>query len=130
MLINAINELERGTPSPPTVAFINSLSRPLSEDMDKHSVYLFARNIDVDLFNHDKVQGLPGQMFVFRSEFRIENWMFSYVFVIIRYFRVKAVFKLEVRLAYRSNQTTGIYTSGLSAFINRLRLSLLSWILK
>ena len=26
----------------------------------------------------------------------------------IRYFRVKAVFKLEVRLVYRSNQTTGI----------------------
>lgn len=68
MLINAINELERGTPLPPTVAFINSLSRPLSEDMEKNSVYLFARNIDVDLFNHDKVQGLPGQMSVFRSE--------------------------------------------------------------
>jgi hypothetical protein len=68
MLINAINELERGTPSPPTVAFINSLSRPLSEDMENNSVYLFARNIDVDLFNNDKVQGLPGHMFVFRSE--------------------------------------------------------------
>ena len=68
MLINAINELERGTPSPPTVAFINSLSRPLSEDMEHNSVYLFARNIDVDLLNHDKEPGLPGHMFVFRSE--------------------------------------------------------------
>jgi len=33
ILINAINELERGTPSPTTIVFMNSVTRPLSDEM-------------------------------------------------------------------------------------------------
>jgi ATP-dependent DNA helicase PIF1 len=67
ILINAINELERGTPSPTTIAFMNSVTRPLSDEMKKISVHRFARNIDCDLSNYNKVQDLSGELHVFPS---------------------------------------------------------------
>jgi hypothetical protein len=32
------------------------------------AIHLFARNADVDLFNHDKIQKIPFQLYVFQSE--------------------------------------------------------------
>ena len=54
-LITAVNELERGVLSAQSIAFVYSLSCPLTQDMMENSVYLFARNLDVDLFNYEKV---------------------------------------------------------------------------
>ena len=48
-LIKCINELEYGNPSDESVAFLKSLDRPLSNELD--CTHLFARNLDVDLFN-------------------------------------------------------------------------------
>lgn len=67
-LITAVNELERGVLSAQSIAFVYSLSCPLTQDMMENSVYLFARNLDVDLFNYEKVQGIKGQLYVFTSE--------------------------------------------------------------
>lgn len=45
-----------------------SLSRPLQDDILNEAIHLFARNADVDLFNHDKIQKIPSQLHVFQSE--------------------------------------------------------------
>lgn len=64
-LIKCVNELEIGNPSEVTVAFLNSLDRPLENE--ESSVHLFARNLDVDVFNYKKLQQIPGDMTVYNS---------------------------------------------------------------
>lgn len=59
-LIKCVNELEIGTPWDETVAFLNSLDRPLENEDD--CVHLFARNFDVDMFNYTKLQQIPGEL--------------------------------------------------------------------
>ena len=70
MLVNAVNELARGLPSETTIQFIKSLSRPLQDDILNEAIHLFARNADVDLFNYDKIQKIPSQLYIymFQSE--------------------------------------------------------------
>ncbi|XP_033756127.1 ATP-dependent DNA helicase RRM3-like [Pecten maximus] len=59
-LIQCINELVIGHPSDDTVAFLKSLDRPLANEMD--CIQLFARNLDVDLFNFEKLNQLDGEL--------------------------------------------------------------------
>ena len=68
MLVTAVSELERGRLTPDSIAFLNSLTRPLPDHLLEKAFHLFARNIDVDLFNFDKIQKLPTQLYVFTSE--------------------------------------------------------------
>lgn len=67
-LILAVNELELGQPSSNTVAFLNSLSRPITPERTQSAVYLFARDIDVMLFNHNKLKSVVGDLHAFKSE--------------------------------------------------------------
>lgn len=67
-LILAVNEMELGQPSSTTIAFLNSLSRPLTPERNQSAVYLFARNIDVMLFNHNKLKSVVGDLQTFKSE--------------------------------------------------------------
>lgn len=67
-LITAVNELERGELNPHTIAFMNSLNRPLSPHQMEKASYLFARNIDVQIFNHNRIMNEPGQLHIFTSE--------------------------------------------------------------
>lgn len=64
-LITCINELEVGDPSDDSVAFLHSLNRPLQDEGS--SVQLFARNIDVDMFNYNKLNQLQGELKVYHS---------------------------------------------------------------
>ena len=59
-LIKCINALEKGNVSDEDVAFINSLSRSLENE--ENCVYLFSRNIDVDLHNYTKIQTIAGEL--------------------------------------------------------------------
>jgi ATP-dependent DNA helicase PIF1 len=59
-LITCINELETGNLSDTSVAFLYSLSRPIRNQDE--AVQLFARNFDVDVFNHKKVQHMSGEL--------------------------------------------------------------------
>lgn len=52
-LITAVNELEKGCVSDETVNFLRSLSRPLQSET---CLKLFARNLDVDIFNYERLQ--------------------------------------------------------------------------
>ncbi|CAG2254811.1 unnamed protein product [Mytilus edulis] len=56
LLVTSVNELECGTISENTVAFFNSLHRPLQDEHLGKAVHLFARNVDVDLFNYERIQ--------------------------------------------------------------------------
>ena len=59
-LAEAVNELEKGTPSQQTINFVLSLSRPIAGTFQEKKVTLFARNLDVDLYNYNKHQSLEG----------------------------------------------------------------------
>ncbi|WP_143556154.1 hypothetical protein, partial [Solemya velum gill symbiont] len=64
-LINCINELEKGEISNESLELINSLSRPMNEE--DSCVQLFARNVDVDLFNYNKLLNLTGELKVYKA---------------------------------------------------------------
>ncbi|XP_061167824.1 uncharacterized protein LOC133176769 [Saccostrea echinata] len=64
-LIKCINELEIGDPSDESVAFLKSLDRPLPSE--EECIHLFARNYDVDIFNYNKLQNLPGELKLYKS---------------------------------------------------------------
>lgn len=51
-LINCINDLKKDDLTDNTVAMMNSLSRPIENE--DSAIQLFARNLDVDLFNYKK----------------------------------------------------------------------------
>ena len=57
-LINCINELEKGIPSPETNRFMYNLSRPLSPENYAKAVRLSARIVDVDIYNYQRLQEL------------------------------------------------------------------------
>ncbi|CAC5394981.1 PIF1 [Mytilus coruscus] len=48
------------------LAFLNSLNRPTENE--KNAVQLFARNLDVDLFNYNKLQSMPGKLKVYKAQ--------------------------------------------------------------
>ena len=56
LLCNAVSELEKGEPSELTNQFINSLSREVDPPVDENIVKLFARNLDVDLYNYEQLE--------------------------------------------------------------------------
>ena len=66
-LINCINELEKGIPSPETNRFMYNLSRPLSPENDAKAVRLFARNVDVDIYNYQRLQELDNPLPVMKA---------------------------------------------------------------
>lgn len=68
ILAEVVNELERGKPSQCTNNFVNSLSRPIAGSFETNKVTLFARNIDVDVHNYNKLESLEGTLHTFQSE--------------------------------------------------------------
>ena len=65
-LINAINELCIGNPSLRSIEYLWKLQRPIPHTDD--TVFIFGTNFDVDFFNHQKLEQLPGAMSVFNSK--------------------------------------------------------------
>ncbi|CAC5370346.1 PIF1 [Mytilus coruscus] len=68
LLVTAVNEFERETISENTIAFLNSLHRPLNDKNLEKAVHLFARNVDVDLFNYERIQKIPSQLYVYQAD--------------------------------------------------------------
>jgi len=68
LLVSAVNELERGHVTDNTVAFLNSVNRPLPNEQLQQAIHLFARNVDVDLFNYDRIEKVNSQLYTFKSE--------------------------------------------------------------
>ena len=66
MLIKTINELETGDLSDDGNAFLKSMDRPILNE--ESSVHLFARNLEVDVYNYHKLQSLEGEMKVYHSQ--------------------------------------------------------------
>ena len=58
--IKAINELCSGHPSVETVTFLKSLNWPIVTD--RNMEFIFGTRFDVDMFNHDKLQQIQGNM--------------------------------------------------------------------
>ena len=58
-LIKAINELCDGMPSKETATLLKFLSRPVL--VNPQTVFMFGTNLDVDMFNHNKLEKLPGE---------------------------------------------------------------------
>ena len=65
-LINAINELCMGNPSPRSIEYLRKLQKPIPHTDD--TVFIFGTNFDVDFFNHQKLEQLPGAMSVLNSK--------------------------------------------------------------
>lgn len=65
-LIKCVNELELGEPTDESIAFLKSLDRPLPNE--DQCVNLFARNYDVDVFNYNKIQNLPGELKLYKAK--------------------------------------------------------------
>lgn len=65
-LINAINELCEGNPSPSTNKLMMSLKRPIAPHEDE--VYIFGKNFDVNYYNHVRVEQLDVQHSVLKAE--------------------------------------------------------------
>ena len=66
MLIKTLNELETGDLSDDGNAFLKSMDRPIPNE--ESSVHLFARNLEVDVYNYHKLQSLEGEMKVYHSQ--------------------------------------------------------------
>ena len=66
-LIHCIRDLSMGNLKPEDVAFVHSLSRPLTYVPDQDTVYLFASNILVDMFNRDCILQMNGPLFTFEA---------------------------------------------------------------
>lgn len=64
-LIRAVNEISRGELSPATSQLLKDLSRPLRADSTP--LKLMSRNIDVDVFNADRIEKFPGQPKIYKS---------------------------------------------------------------
>ncbi|XP_041364633.1 ATP-dependent DNA helicase PIF1-like [Gigantopelta aegis] len=68
-LINAINELEKGIPSPATNAFMKNLSRPLDDlPPSINPTVLYGTNFEVDWHNASELAKLPGDIVMYKSE--------------------------------------------------------------
>ena len=64
-MIKCINELEAGEPYDESIALLKSLDRPLEDE--ESSIQLFARNMDVDIFNYNKLNQIPGHLSVYHA---------------------------------------------------------------
>ena len=61
----AIQELCIGEPSPSTVILLKSLRHAIP--LQDHTVHIFGTNFNVDMYNHDCLHKLPGELRIFRS---------------------------------------------------------------
>jgi hypothetical protein len=67
-LIQAINELCDGSPTPETEAFLKSLDRPVLNGQNQNTTFLLGTNFDVEYINQEKLdEMIPGQSKYFRS---------------------------------------------------------------
>lgn len=57
-LIDCVNDLEMDDISDNSVAFLNSLNRPIQNDED---IIQLARNLEVDFFNYNKLLIFPSE---------------------------------------------------------------------
>ncbi|XP_041372818.1 LOW QUALITY PROTEIN: ATP-dependent DNA helicase PIF1-like [Gigantopelta aegis] len=70
-LINAINELEKGIPSPATNAFMKNLSRPLHDlPPSINPTVLYGTNFEVDWHNASELAKLPGDIVMYKSKLK------------------------------------------------------------
>jgi hypothetical protein len=67
-LISAVNNLEKGILPDECVTFLESLSRPLSQEKSATAIHLFAKNLEADMYYFIKLGELPGKMVSFASE--------------------------------------------------------------
>ncbi|CAC5359816.1 PIF1 [Mytilus coruscus] len=65
-LIKAVHELCDGSPSEETVALLKSLDLPLPANTKITSLY--GTNFDVNFINHEKLEDLAGEEFVFKAK--------------------------------------------------------------
>lgn len=61
----AINELCEGGVSQQSIDLMKFLSRPLSPNADP--VYIFGTNLDIDVFNYDKLGAIPGPAKIYHA---------------------------------------------------------------
>ena len=61
-----MNEIKSETPSEETSEYVKSLERDIGEH--EGTVHLFATNFKANLYNHDKLKFLPGQVKLFHSK--------------------------------------------------------------
>ena len=66
LLIQAIKELCDGNHSQQTHAFLRSLDRPIAAQ--EEPTMLFGTNFDVDFWNQEKVDAMPGEARHYRSQ--------------------------------------------------------------
>ena len=64
-LIDAINQLCVGNPAQQSIQFLSRFQRPITHTDDR--VFIFGTNLDVDFFNHQKLEQLPGNMPTFTA---------------------------------------------------------------
>jgi ATP-dependent DNA helicase PIF1 len=64
-LIAAVNEVEKGCVREDTVKFLGNLSRPLQSDT---CIKLFARNLDVDIYNYEQLHLLDEPLRTFTAK--------------------------------------------------------------
>ena len=65
-LICAVHELCMGTPSRQTSHLMKSLCQQIP--ITDHTVHIFGTNFDVDMYNHDRLYQLQGDMLLLRSK--------------------------------------------------------------
>ena len=66
-LINAINEICDGFPSPETFKLMDELSRTLPHNILDRCTFIFGTNFDVMMYNYEQMHKLPGQMVSFET---------------------------------------------------------------
>ena len=67
-LIQCINELEKGITTPETDSFMHYLSRPFNPEVQSKAIKLFARNIDVDIYNYQILQTVDNPLYIFEAQ--------------------------------------------------------------
>lgn len=65
-LISCVNSLAKGTVSSITTNYMKSLERNINET--ENTIYLFSRNYKKNLYNHDELKSMPGNLKVYESE--------------------------------------------------------------
>ncbi|KAJ8306390.1 hypothetical protein KUTeg_016935 [Tegillarca granosa] len=64
-LIKAVHGLCDGNPDDETIQLMLSLDRPLPDNME--TIHLYGTNFDVNYVNHDMLESMDGQEYIFRS---------------------------------------------------------------
>ena len=70
-LIQAVQDLCIGQPSKKTVTLLKSLSHPIQINND--TVHIFRTNFDVEMYNHDRLHQINGDMHISRLKTKGKN---------------------------------------------------------